>query len=198
VRGPGREPLPGLDVGELWSGKAVSRSAVQAGVGMGFGALRGAQSGVLLLGMLGNLFGLAVIGPILLGGAVLFAGKSVIDERKRLLGQRRQEARAAVRQYVDDVQFEVGTRMRDMLRELQRDIRDDTSARLEELQKTYSDAATRTDSTLKQDAASRAKRSAALQTELTALADLDARLARIPAATRPTAGIAADPAGSAA
>lgn len=177
--GTGRDPLPGLDVGDLWSGKAVSRSAVQAGVGMGFGALRGAQSGVLLLGMLGNLFGLALIGPMLLGGAVLFAGKSVLDERKRLLGQRRQEARAAVRQYVDDVQFEVGTRMRDMLRELQRDIRDDTAARLEELQKTYSEAAARTDATLKQDAAAQSKRAAELNRELGALADLDARLARV-------------------
>jgi hypothetical protein len=180
--GSGRDPLPGLDVGDLWSGKEVARSAVQAGVGMGFGALRGAQSGVLLLGMLGNLFGLALIGPLLLGGAALFAGKSVLDERKRLLGQRRQEARAAVRQYVDDVQFEVGTRMRDMLRELQRDIRDDTAARLEELQKTYSEAATRTDAALKRDAAAQATRAAELEQELKALADLDARLARVAAA----------------
>ena len=107
---------------------------------MGFGALRGAQSGVLMLGLLGNLFNLALLGPVLLGGAAVFAGKSVLDERKRLLSQRRLEAHAAVRQYLDDVQFEVGTRMREMLRDLQRDIRDDAAARLEELQRTYADA----------------------------------------------------------
>jgi Dynamin family len=175
----GEGSAPGLEVGDLWSGKPITQSGVKARVGMGFGALRGAQSGVFLLGMLGNLFSLAMIGPILLGGAAVFAGKSVLDERKRLLSQRRQEARVAVRQYVDDVQFEVGTRMRDLLRELQRDIRDDTAARLEELQRTYVDAATRLDAALKQDAATRARRGAELAEELKALAELDARLARL-------------------
>ena len=173
-----REAGAGVDVTELWSSKPVTGSAVKSGVGMGFGALRGAQSGVLLLGMLGNLFNLALIGPVLLGGAVIFAGKSMVDERKRQLGQRRQEARSAVRTYVDDVQFEVGTRMRDMIRELQRELRDDVSARLEELQRTITAAATALERTLKQGESARAARIAQIEDELRAMTDLDERLAR--------------------
>ena len=174
----GEDAAAGLEVGELWSGKPITKAGMKARVGMGFGALRGAQSGVFLLGMLGNLFSLALIGPVLLGGAAVFAGKSVLDERRRLLAQRRQEARAAVRQYLDDVQFEVGTRMRDMLRELQRDIRDDTTARLDELQRTYADATARLEGTLRQDAAARTQRTAELDQEIKALVDLDAHLDR--------------------
>jgi hypothetical protein len=183
TRDSDHESDAGLEVGDLWSGKPVTRAGVQARVGMGFGALRGAQSGVLMLGMLGNLFNLALIGPVLIGGAAIFAGKSLLDERKRLLGQRRQEARVAVRQYVDDVQFEVGTRMRDMLRELQRDIRDDTTARLEELQRTYGEISTRLEGALRQDTATRSQRNADIDEELRALHDLDGRLARLPAGT---------------
>ena len=198
-----RESGPGVDVAELWSSKPVTGSVVKSGVGMGFGALRGAQSGVLLLGMLGNLFNLALIGPVLLGGAIAFAGKSVVDERKRQLGQRRQEARVAVRTYVDDVQFEVGTRMRDMLRELQRELRDDVAARLDELQRTLTDAATALERTLKQGEATRSARIGQLEEELRALTDLETRLARAapptptPTPTAPSLPPAPGPGGSA-
>jgi Dynamin family len=168
--------IAGIDVADLWSGRPITRSTVQAGVGMGFGALRGAQSGVLMLGMLGNLFNLAVIGPALLGGAAIFAGKSILDERKRQLSQRRQEARVAVRQYVDDVQFEVGTRIRDLLRELQRELREGVSGRLEELQRTYGESSGRLEAALKEDAAARANRVSEIEPELAAFADLERRL----------------------
>jgi hypothetical protein len=185
--GPSRADGQRIDVAALWSSKPVTRSAVQTGVGLGFGALRGAQSGVLLLGMLGNLFNLALIGPVLLGGAVLFAGKSMADERKRQLGQRRQEARTAVRQYTDDVQFEVGTRMRELLRELQREIRDDVAARLEELQRTLTESAASLERGLKQDAATRADRAARVEAELRALREIDARLTELEQSTPPIA-----------
>jgi hypothetical protein len=178
--GDAEDRAAGLEVGELWSGKAVTGTGFEARVGMGFGALRGAQSGVLLLGMLGNLFSVALMGPILLGGAAIFAGKSVIDERKRLLLQRRQEARAAVRQYVDDVQFEVGTRMRDLLRELQREIRDETAARLEELQRTHSQAAARLEAAVKQESAARAQQLASVEARLELIASLERRMAAQP------------------
>jgi hypothetical protein len=134
-----------------------------------------------MLGMLGSLFQLAVIGPALLGGAALFAGKSLFDERKRQVAMRRQEARQSVRQYVDDVQFEVGTRMRDLLRELQRALRDDVAGRVDELLRTNTEIATALDRTLKQDQATRIARVSELERELAALADLDRRLQRFEA-----------------
>jgi paraquat-inducible protein B len=113
------------------------------------------------------------MGPVLLGGAVIFAGKSIGDERKRLLGQRRQEARTAVRQYVDDVQFEVAKRLREMVRELQREIRDDIAGRLEELQRTLSETTAALERAARQGAEARAARIRRLEEELRALADLD-------------------------
>jgi hypothetical protein len=184
-----------FDVGRLWSGKVISGSVVKSGLGLGFGALRGAQSGVYLLGLLGNLFQLAVIGPALLGGAVVFAGKSVVDERGRQLATRRMEARGTVRQYLDDVQFEVGTRMRDALRELQRELRDDVTGRVEELSRTYGEAVTRLEQAAKQDAEARRARSAELERDLASLRPLSARLGdvRTPEASG-AAALAADPA----
>ncbi|HUQ44745.1 MAG TPA: dynamin family protein, partial [Candidatus Limnocylindria bacterium] len=169
----------GVDVEQLWSRRPIARSTVRASVGMGFGALRGAQSGVVMLGMLGSLFQLAVIGPALLGGAALFAGKSLVDERKRQVSTRRQEARTSLRQYVDDVQFEVGTRVRDMLRELQRALRDDVAGRIDELSRTNTEAAAALERALQQDQATRAARDQELGTELQALADLERRLKRL-------------------
>jgi hypothetical protein len=181
-----REIGQGIDVAELWSSKRVAGSVVKTGVGMGFGALRGAQSGVLLVGMLGNLLNLALMGPVLLGGAVIFAGKSIVDERKRLLGQRRQEARTAVRQYVDDVQFEVAKRLREMVRELQREIRDDIAGRLEELQRTLSETTAALERAARQGAEARAARIRRLEEELRALADLDHALTAAESVSRPS------------
>jgi hypothetical protein len=57
----------------------------------------------------------------------------VRDESKRLLDRRRMEAKNTVRRYVDDVTFQVGKQSRDMLRHMQRDLRDHFMTRSDEL-----------------------------------------------------------------
>ena len=54
---------------------------------------------------------------------------------------RRQAARTQVRQFLDDVQFEVGNEIASRIRDLQRTLRDEFSERLGELQRTYTDTA---------------------------------------------------------
>lgn len=99
----------------------------------GLTALRGASSGMILLGMVGNLAGLALATPVSLGVAAFFGAKQVLDSRKAAVKQRRQEARAVIRGYLDEVNLEVGTRTRQLAQDAQRAVRDHYSARIVEL-----------------------------------------------------------------
>jgi hypothetical protein len=71
----------------------------------------------------------AVLAPI---GLALFGAigwKVVRDERTRQRVHRRQLAKAAARQYLDEVTFRIGKDCRDALRHLQRQLRDEFQAR---------------------------------------------------------------------
>ena len=59
-----------------------------------------------------------------LGIGAVMGGKQLLEERSRQVANRRVQARTAVRQFVDDVQFEMGKGMRDLGRDLQRAARD--------------------------------------------------------------------------
>ena len=59
---------------------------------------------------------------------MLLGGKAISDERRRIIARRQAEAKAAVRRYVDEVAFQVGKDSREMLRVVQRDLRDHYSA----------------------------------------------------------------------
>jgi GTPase SAR1 family protein len=99
--------------------------------------LRGGSSGIILLGMIGRLAGLALATPISVGVGVLFGAKQVIDERKRLLEKRRQEARAAARKYLSQAQTDLSAGVREQVRDVQRSLRDEVSERLNELNESY-------------------------------------------------------------
>jgi hypothetical protein len=100
------------------------------------GLLGGAVVGVEMLGMLGTLAGAAVVGPAALGVALLFGGKQVVDERRRQLADRRQQARAFVSGFIEDVQFEVEGRLGTLLADLQRQMRERFAERIRQLQRT--------------------------------------------------------------
>jgi hypothetical protein len=91
---------------------------------------------MLLIGTVGHLL-LPLLAPIT--AVVLAAGigqKVIRDERKRQLTFRRQQAKQAVRKYVDEVAFIVGKDSRDALRGTQRYLRDDFQARASTLHRT--------------------------------------------------------------
>lgn len=129
----------------------------------GLTALRGASSGMILLGMIGNLAGLALATPVSLGVAAFFGAKQVLDSRKAAVKQRRQEARAVIRGYLDEVNLEVGTRVRQLAQDAQRSIRDHYSARLQELSRSATAAIEAAQQAAAQDQASRQERAARLR-----------------------------------
>ena len=74
---------------------------------------------------LAALAGAAVLGPVGLALFALISRKMLRDERARQLMNRRQQAKARARQYIDEVVFQLGKDCRDALRVLQRQLRDE-------------------------------------------------------------------------
>jgi Dynamin family len=132
---------------------------------------RGGYGGMLMVGMATTLAGFALLNPISLGAGLLFGGKTVRDERKRLLQKRRSDAKQAVRKHIDEVTFQVGKDSRDMLRGTQRQLRDHFSAIAEEVSTSLAASVVAAQSAVKTTGAEREKR----------IRDLKAELARIEA-----------------
>ncbi|MDZ7673976.1 MAG: dynamin family protein [Acidimicrobiales bacterium] len=136
------------DVSALWRDKPIDEPSTQRRLTTGLTGLRGAQGGVIMLGMMGNFLPAAAAtlvasNPVLLGAGALFGGVQLAEDRKRKVAARRQSARQQVRQFVDEVQFEVTNELNGLVREIQREMRDDLGARLGELQRTYTETAKR-------------------------------------------------------
>jgi hypothetical protein len=66
--------------------------------------------------------------------------KALKEEKKRQLLQRRQQAKMAVRRYLDEVSFAVNKDSRDAIRHVQRDLRDEFTERAEQLQRSTREA----------------------------------------------------------
>ncbi|WP_018331884.1 dynamin family protein [Actinomycetospora chiangmaiensis] len=125
--------VPGIELPELerigWANGFV--------VGM-----RGSYGGVLMVGMVTTLSGLALINPFSVGAGVLLGSKTIRDERKRALQRRRAEAKQAVRRHGDEVLHLASKRSRDLLRDVQRTLRDHFTAQAESLARSVADAVT--------------------------------------------------------
>jgi hypothetical protein len=86
--------------------------------------MRGSYGGVLMFGVLTGLAGMALINPISVGAGVLMGTKVYRDDMEQRLKRRRAEARTLVRQYSDEVIFQVNKQLRDQLRIVQRTVRE--------------------------------------------------------------------------
>jgi GTPase SAR1 family protein len=153
--------------------------------------LRGGYVGVLMFGMLGTLVGMSLINPFSLGAGLLLGGKAITDERRRVVTRRQTEARTAVRRYIDDVIFQVGKDSRDMLRVVQRDLRDHFTEQAEQTSRSLAESVRAAERSVKASQAERARRISEIGDELAEL-DRVGRLARelvagVPAADRPAA-----------
>lgn len=165
-----------VDVGRLWSATRPPQQALTETAGMGWASLRGAQGGILVLGMMGGLAGIALSTGMMLGVGAIFGGKQIFEERRKQLTQRRQKARAAVRQFLDDVQFEVGKSMREVSRELQRQLRDHFSERIAESVRTCAAAADNLHTNAQKDEGFRTRRITDLRKDVETLSGVRARL----------------------
>nr|WP_211177350.1 dynamin family protein [Pseudonocardia acidicola] len=139
-----------------------------------FTGMRGGYGGMLMIGMATTFAGLALLNPISIGAAVLFGGKTVHDERKRLKQRRQAESKNAVRRHIDEVTFQVSKDSRDMLRTIQRQLRDHFTALAEELSTSLAESVAAAQSAVKTNVSGRDRR----------IADLKAELARIDALSK--------------
>ena len=110
-----------------------------------------------------------MLNPVTIGLGVAFGGMQMLDAHKRKIAQRRQQARMNVRQFVDDVQFEIGNAMSEALRTVQRAIRDEFTERVTELLRTYTDAARQADEAAKRTVGEATQRAAEVDESIRAL-----------------------------
>lgn len=144
------------------------------GVGQrAFVGLRGGYIGTLMAGLASTFMGLTLLNPFSAAAGLLMGGKMVRDESRRLLDRRRMEAKNTVRRYVDDVSFQVGKQSRDMLRHMQRDLRDHFMTRSDELVRSAQESLIAAERAVDSGEAERLQRIADLNAELERIAALE-------------------------
>jgi hypothetical protein len=144
------------------------------GVGQrAFVGLRGGYIGTLMAGLASTFVGLSLLNPFSAAAGLLMGGKMVRDESRRLLDRRRLEAKNTVRRYVDDVTFQVGKQSRDMLRHMQRDLRNHFMARSDELVRSAQESLIAAERAVQSGEADRQQRIADLNAELERIAALE-------------------------
>jgi hypothetical protein len=166
-----------VDVRALWSNKSLDGKSSKSSEALGntLAGLRGAQSGIVMFGMMARFLpagigALLATNPVTIGLGVAFGGLQILDVHKRKVAQRRQQARVQVRQFVDDVQFEVGNAMTEALRTVQRGMRDEFTERVTELQRTYTEAARQAEDAAKRTVGEAEQRAGEVRNALGALA----------------------------
>lgn len=171
--------LPEIDVERFWAPMAFEEPGRQvAGLaGQAMSGVRGGYGGLFMFSLLGRLLpaGAAAVflsSPVSLGIGVIFAGRSILDAKKRKLEARRQAAKAAARRFLDDVQFEVGNHISDVLRTLQRQLRDEFAGRVTDLSRTLGEAVERAKGDVTRSQAERERRIGSLRAELAELATI--------------------------
>ena len=175
-----------LSIADLWQNKSLDPtvSTGKKAFSTGLTGLRGAQGGVMMFGMMGSFLPTAagvliMSNPVLLGVGALFGSMGLAEDRKRKVAARRQAARTQVRQFLDDVQFEINNQIASSVRDIQRDLRDEFGDRLAELQRTYTDAAQRAQAEMQKSQGDRQARAKQLDTVLQKLGQVDAALEKL-------------------
>lgn len=157
-------PLVDIDPGVLNIGQKVL-------IGM-----KGSYGGVLMFGLLTGLAGFALINPISISAGLLLGAKAYSDERANRLKRRQNEAKGAVRRYVEDVTFHVTKQLKDRLRLVQRTLRDHFTELAGDLQRSSVDALRQASASAKASEAERAERITLLRQHRRRIDALDAEL----------------------
>ena len=186
----GRSPMvgsrDGIDISSMWTDKGIDPNSKHRGgqqLGSALVGLRGAQSGIIMFGMMGRFLpagaaALMMSNPVTVGIGAVFAGMQLADAHKRKIAMRRQQARTNVRQFLDEVQFAIGNELSGLLRDVQRGIRDEFSERIAELGRTYSEAAQSAQLAAREHGAAAPARITALRIALTRVDDARTLLAQ--------------------
>lgn len=103
-------------------------------------SIRGSYGGVLMVGLMTSLAGLALVNPWSIGAGVLLGANTFWEDRKAQTARRQAEAKAAVARLMDDVIFQVGKESKYRLREAQRILRDHFTTTATEMLRSADDA----------------------------------------------------------
>jgi signal recognition particle receptor subunit beta len=146
--------------GDGASSGARAQQAFRAGYG---GAMPIMMVGGMALGVLG--LGTLVL-PLAAVAGVMAGRKALVDDRERRLGQRRQQARVAVKKYTDEAMFRAAAERKQTQRTVQRTLRDHFTARVKELAATRHEAIQRAEAVAYAGEQQRRERAAAVREEL--------------------------------
>ncbi|ODU04995.1 MAG: hypothetical protein ABS81_08750 [Pseudonocardia sp. SCN 72-86] len=102
-------------------------------------SLRGSYGGVLMVGLMTSLAGLALVNPWSIGAGVLLGANTFWEDHRARTARRQAEAKAAVARFVDDVAFQVGRESKARLRTVQRTLRDHFAQVAVQLQRSADD-----------------------------------------------------------
>lgn len=158
---------------------------------IGFGSkllvgMRGSYGGVLMVGLASTFAGLALLNPISLGAGLVVGGKAFRDDKQARLARRRNEAKAAVRRFVDDVAFQTGKESKDRLHRIHRALRDHYAGVAERSLRSIDDSLRAAQEAATMANARRAERGAVLERQLHVVAELgryaDAMQSALPSA----------------
>ncbi|MFI7601331.1 dynamin family protein [Actinoplanes sp. NPDC049681] len=136
---------------------SFEKSGLQQFLGA-FTAARVTYGGFYMLGAVGALFNVALAAPLGLLAGMTLGRRLIKQERERQAQQRRLQAKAELRRYVDDVAFHVGRDSREAVRRTQRFLRDDFAARAQAVQRSAEATAAAVRSTAALSETSRAAR----------------------------------------
>ncbi|MDQ1498297.1 MAG: hypothetical protein QOI86_1637, partial [Actinomycetota bacterium] len=159
------ETDPGAVLETIRASAAIDAQRMGKGE-QGLSLLRGSYGGMAMFGMFGHLVGLTMMSPAVLAIGLLMGRKAVQTEKERQVLTQRNQAKAAVRRYADEVTFTVGKDSRDAVRRIHRQLRDHFTTRAEELHCSTTEALQAVQQAIAGDEADRQGRRRAVEAEL--------------------------------
>ncbi|MFF0488877.1 dynamin family protein [Nocardia sp. NPDC003482] len=155
--------------------ESVSLTDLEPDLGLGHKLLvgmRGSYGGMVMIGLASTVAGLALVNPISLGAGLLLGGKAFRDDKRERLTRRRNEAKMAVRRYLDDVSFEASKESRDRLHRVHRVLRDHFTGIADRSLRSINDSLQAAQDAAGVESARRAERGAELERQLRVVAEL--------------------------
>ncbi|MEV6358859.1 dynamin family protein [Nocardia asteroides] len=134
--------------------------------------MRGSYGGVLMIGLATTFAGLAMLNPISLGAGLIVGGKAYRDDKTARLARRRIEANAEVRRFLDDLAFQAAKDTKDRLHRIHRALRDHFAGVAERSLRSIDASLRAAQEAATMAATHRAERTAVLERQLNAVAEL--------------------------
>lgn len=113
----------------------IDLEATKSGaVGTALTAMRGSYSGVLMFGLVAQLAGLALLNPLTAVVGLGLGRRALSEEKKRNRTVSQQKAKTAVSKYIDQASFLANKDSKDLVRRVQRELRDTYRERAKEVE----------------------------------------------------------------